>query len=226
MTIFSNSLMRIFLKLLIIILLITGSDAAHATDPTKVVVQADSGKAALTTVNNIVNPPAAAGTAAGTTPCTCREKDLLPFQKGLVVLPVVLAVLFFLLVFRVLKRAGYKLADALSENDTMTTTVPAPANPLNPPGQAANNAPNVLVLAASNTPQTQTMQTGPGNRSASRLVLFLSGFTAIIIAVCITTYYLYYYLYCGQAPDLDGLTSIILTLGIGVIPYAVNKATQ
>lgn len=217
--------MRIFLKLLVISLLIAVFDAAHAADATKVVGEDDTGKAVSNNVN-VFSPPAAAGTAAGTTPCNCREKDLLPFQKALVMLPVVLAVLFFLCVFRVLKRAGYKLADALSENDTMTTTVPAPVNAPNLPGQIANNAPNVLVPAANNAPQTQTTQTGPGNRSSSRLVLFLSGFTAIIIAVCITTYYLYHYLYCGQAPDLDGLTSIILTLGIGVIPYAVNRATQ
>jgi hypothetical protein len=206
--------MRVFLKFLIAIFLITAFDAAHAADTTKIVARTDTGKVASASVT-IVNPQAAAGTAAGTTPCNCREKDLLPFQKVLVLLPVGLALLFFLVVYRVLKRAGYKLADALSENDTVITTVAAPANAQNPLAQAAND-----------TPQTQSTQTAPGNRSASRLVLFLSGITAIIIAVCITTYYLYYYLYCGQAPDLDGLISIILTLGIGVIPYAVNKATQ
>jgi len=192
--------MRIFLKSLIVIFLLTFIDAAHAADTTKVVARADTGQAVSASVT-IVNPQAA-NAAVAATPCTCREKDLLPFQKGLVILPVVLAVLFFLFVFRVLKRAGYTLADALSEKDTVTTT----------------------VAATSSTQETRTTQTAPGNRSASRLVLFLSGFTAIIIAVCITTYYLYYYLYCGQAPDLDGLTSTMLTLGIGVIPYAVNKA--
>ncbi len=190
-----------FLKFLIVILLWAVGNAAHAADTTKVVVQADTGKAASATVN-IVSPQPAVSAAVSANACSCRDKDLLPFQKGLVLLPLGLSVLFFALVYRVLKRAGYKLADALSENDTVTTNVAAASN---------------------NNQQTLTV---PGNRSASRLVLFLSGITAILIAVCITTYYLYYYLCCGKAPDMDGLINVILTLGIGVIPYAVNKVTK
>lgn len=204
--------MQKILKLLIVLLLAAVGNAAHAADETKVVVQADSGKPASTTVN-VVNPPPAASTAASADTCSCRNKDLLPFQKGLVLLPVGLSVLFLLLVYGGLKRAGYKLADALSENDAVITTVTA-------------NAPNPAGQVAADTQQTQTAQTVPGNRSASRLVLFLSGITAIIISVCITTYYLYYYLCCGKAPEMDGLINVLLTLGIGVIPYAVNKVAK
>ncbi len=204
--------MQNIIKLLIIVLLAAVGHAAHAADTTKVVVQTDAGKAPLPTVN-IITPQAAATTAASADACSCRDKDLLPFQKGLVLLPVGLSVLFFLLVYGGLRRAGYSLADALSENDTVTTTVTA-------------NAPNPAGPVAANTQQTQQTQTVPGNRSASRLVLFLSGMTAIIVAVCITTYYLYYYLCCGKAPDMDGLISVLLMLGIGVIPYAVNKVAK
>jgi hypothetical protein len=201
-----------FLRLLIVVLLAAVGNAAHAADETKVVIQADSGKPTSATVN-IVNPPAPASTAASANACSCRDKDLLPFQKGLVLLPVGLSVLFLLLVYRGLKRAGYKLADALSENDAVTTTATA-------------NTPSQVGTDAASTQQTQTARTVPGNRSASRLVLFLSGITAIIISVCITTYYLYYYLCCGKAPDMDGLINVMLTLGIGVIPYAVNKVAK
>jgi hypothetical protein len=201
-----------FLRLLIVVLLAAVGNAAHAADETKVVIQADSGKPTSATVN-IVNPPAPASTAASANACSCRDKDLLPFQKGLVLLPVGLSVLFLLLVYRGLKRAGYKLADALSENDAVTTTATA-------------NTPSQVGTDAASTQHTQTARTVPGNRSASRLVLFLSGITAIIISVCITTYYLYYYLCCGKAPDMDGLINVMLTLGIGVIPYAVNKVAK
>jgi hypothetical protein len=208
--------MYIRIQLLITILLTSIANAAALADPTQVVVRVDSGQVASVTVPP-VTPGAAAGAAAGANACNCRDKDLLPFQKGLVLLPVVLALLLFLFVYRVLKQGGYSLADALSENDTRVAAVAA-ANAPNPPGQPANNAQQVQGA--------QTAQTVPGNRSASRLVLFLSGITAIVISVCITTYYLYFYLCCGKAPELDGLISVLLTLGIGVIPYTVNKVTQ
>lgn len=204
--------MQKILKLLIVLLFAAVGNAAHAADTTKVVVQTDAGKPTQPTVN-IITPPAAATITASADACSCRDKDLLPFQKGLVLLPVGLSVLFLLLVYGGLKRAGYKLADALSENDAVTTTVTA-------------NAPNPAGADAASTQQTQRTQTVPGNRSASRLVLFLSGITAIIISVCITTYYLYYYLCCGKAPDMDGLINVLLTLGIGVIPYAINKVAK
>ena len=129
-----------------------------------------------------------------------------------------LAVLLFLFVYRVLRQGGYSLADALSENDTVVTNSAAAANAPIAAGPVPNNAQQAQG--------TQTTQTLPGNRSTSRLVLFLSGITAILIAVCITTYYLYYYLCCGKPPELDGLISVLLTLGIGVIPYTVNRVTQ
>ncbi len=209
--------MYIRIQLLITILLTSIANAAPLAGPTQVVVRTDSGQAASVTVTP-VTPGAAASAAAGANACSCRDKDLLPFQKGLVLLPVVLAVLLFLFVYRVLKQGGYKLADALSENDTRVAAVAASTNAPNPSGQPTNNAQQVQ--------EAQTAQTVPGNRSASRLVLFLSGITAILISVCITTYYLYYYLCCGQPPDLDGLISVMMTLGIGVIPYAVNRVTQ
>jgi len=69
----------------------------------------------------------------------------------------------------------------------------------------------------------------PIKRSASRLVLFLSGFTAIILASCITSFYFYINIYCIDcAMDLDlaDFTNILLALGIGVIPYAVNQVKR
>ena len=211
--------MHSIFKLLTLLLLTTLANAAPLADPMQVVARADSGNVASATTINF-NPVAAAGTAAAAASadaCNCRDKDLLPFQKGLVLLPVVLAVLLFAFVYRALRLGGYTLTDALSENDTVVIASAA-ANAPNPAGPVANNAQQAQG--------TQTARTVPGNRSASRLVLFLSGITAILIAVCITTYYLYYSLCCGKAPELDGLISVLLTLGIGVIPYAVNKVTQ
>ncbi|MBL0050595.1 MAG: hypothetical protein IPP29_03265 [Bacteroidetes bacterium] len=62
-------------------------------------------------------------------------------------------------------------------------------------------------------------------KSASRLILFMSGFTAITVAVCLTTFYIYVYFRTGYAPNLDNLTNVLLSFGIGVIPYAFNKVS-
>lgn len=66
-------------------------------------------------------------------------------------------------------------------------------------------------------------------RSASRLILFLSGITSLILGVCITTYYFYMTIYCIDCSsnlDLTDFTNVILALGIGVVPYSVNQVKK
>lgn len=69
----------------------------------------------------------------------------------------------------------------------------------------------------------------PVKKSASRLILFLSGVTSLILGVCITTYYFYMTIYCIDCSsnlDLTDFTNVILALGIGVVPYAVNQVKK
>ncbi|UXP31640.1 hypothetical protein N6H18_14925 [Reichenbachiella agarivorans] len=66
-------------------------------------------------------------------------------------------------------------------------------------------------------------------KSASRLILFLSGVTSLILSVCITTFYFYMKVYCVNCSvglDLSDFTNVILALGIGVIPYSVNQVKK
>lgn len=68
-----------------------------------------------------------------------------------------------------------------------------------------------------------------GKKSASRLILFLSGVTSLILGVCITSYYFYMTIYCIDCTsnlDLTDFTNVILALGIGVVPYAVNQVKK
>jgi|GEM_PF-2123537 len=59
--------------------------------------------------------------------------------------------------------------------------------------------------------------------SGSRLVMFLSGMAAILLSAVLVSFYIYNYLHTGAAPKMEEMTYILLALGIGVIPYAVNK---
>ena len=66
----------------------------------------------------------------------------------------------------------------------------------------------------------------PQKRSASRFILFLSSVTILILAVCITTFYFYMNIYsnrCTMDVDLSNFTTVLLALGIGVVPYSVNQ---
>ena len=61
--------------------------------------------------------------------------------------------------------------------------------------------------------------------SSSRVILFLSGFAAIMIAISILVYYLYMVLN-GNAVDtasLNEVMKVMLYLGIGVVPYGANQ---
>ena len=62
--------------------------------------------------------------------------------------------------------------------------------------------------------------------SMSRFVLLLSGLAAIILGVSIVTFYLYAAMTERvefDVEDTEAITKVILSLGIGVIPYATNQ---
>lgn len=74
-----------------------------------------------------------------------------------------------------------------------------------------------------------TLLNTPYKRSTSRLILFLSGITSLILGVCITTFYFYMSIYCLDSPEgfkLSDFTYVLLALGIGVVPYAINQVKK
>lgn len=128
-------------------------------------------------------------------------------QKTVIMLPVILFLLVFAYVTVRLKRENYNLKDALAESP-VTLDVPNPnynsADPTSP----------------------QTIKQQIQTQSSSRLIGFISGLTSIIIAISMVTYFFYTYYKTGEVPNLDDITNIILSLGIGVTPYAINKITD
>lgn len=59
--------------------------------------------------------------------------------------------------------------------------------------------------------------------SSSRLLAFLSGVVALILSVTLILVSLYVYLETGLVPDFSHLVNVVLALGIGVVPYTVNR---
>lgn len=124
--------------------------------------------------------------------------------------PLVLFIFIFSFIFIKLKKEGYKISDALKENETIPLSVP---NPL------ATNA-----LADANIEPFVDQNVQP--KSASRLIAFISGLVTLGIAASFCTFWLYTYLKCGFAPKLETLTNAVLALGLGVVPYAFNKISD
>ncbi|MFY0600202.1 MAG: hypothetical protein JXR03_11065 [Cyclobacteriaceae bacterium] len=59
--------------------------------------------------------------------------------------------------------------------------------------------------------------------SSSRLIAFVSAAIALILAFILIVTTVYIYLNSGLIPDFEVLVNAVLALGIGVVPYTVNK---
>ena len=62
--------------------------------------------------------------------------------------------------------------------------------------------------------------------SSSRVIMFLSGIIALLLAGIVVSFYVYYYIRYNQEPQMGGLLYTLLSLGIGVVPYAVSKIKE
>jgi hypothetical protein len=139
-------------------------------------------------------------------PMPCKEclKDL-GWLWLYVLLPVLLLIFFGLYFIRWLRKDGYKIADALSNdlNQEQLDKLQVTANTTS--GFIANP-----IL----------------NRSSSRLIAFLSSLSAVIIAICLFSYYMYFAIKGLTPPDFEKLWTILAAIGIGVVPYASKVISQ
>ncbi|WP_258104565.1 hypothetical protein [Marinoscillum sp. MHG1-6] len=129
-----------------------------------------------------------------------------PQWLGIVIVlaPIIIFILTMIVVRARLKDQNVSLADLLAETE-------------------------IELQKQSGTPPTSGQPATPVKRSASRLILFLSGVTSLILGVCITTFYFYMNIYCISCTgglDLSDFTNVILALGIGVVPYSVNQVKK
>lgn len=154
---------------------------------------------------------------------TCAPRPLTTVQKFYILLPVIVFLLVFFFLISWLKRDKFKLSDAIQGD------VPIKVEERNPVVTAA-------LLKGENPPVNEpqtisvTQTDKDGNvvhaKSSSRFIALFSGMAAIVLAVCLMSYYVYFAITGIRQPDFDKLIDAVLALGIGVIPYAVNKFTQ
>lgn len=92
--------------------------------------------------------------------------------------------------------------------------------------RAASGNPDVVRAVVANLNQVDdpnlTVPPDP-SQSTSRLILFFTGITALLIAVCMTSFYFYRWSLGDQKIDFGNLSTVLYGLGLGVLPYGFTK---
>ena len=150
----------------------------------------------------------------------------------IIFLPATIFLIVFWVIFRKLRTDGVTLKDLLLDKDMIVAikkeetkqkeSYNATASALLAKGIPAESAKAALLNEEDPTP-TPSPTTPQEQQSVSRLLAFISGLVSVGLACCITTFYIWGYVKDGKVPDLNSLVNILLALGMGVVPYAVNK---
>lgn len=136
----------------------------------------------------------------------------------IIIAPLLLFVIIVLSVHLMLTKQKVKLSDLLAETEVVIQQQKIAHEQAET--QSSTKSTNAAV---ENPPKDDDQHV---KRSASRLILFLSGITALALGACITSFYFYMHIYCIACTmdmDLSDFTNVLLALGIGVVPYAFNQ---
>ena len=154
----------------------------------------------------------------------CKQKQLGCIQNLLVFTPIMFFILMIVLVYFTVGKK-FKIYEALTENDFETKTK----------ANAEYKTQNITAIAATQAagqlatllPPTITISEDSKSKSSSRYLALLTGFTTLILIVCMMSFYIYSYLQCPENPiDFGKLTTPMLALFIGIAPYIFNKVSD
>jgi len=166
-------------------------------------------------------------------PCIGKETALSGGSWVLVFMPILLFIILLIILLKGALR-DFKFIDALSENEQPRLTI------LNPEySSPTTSIQKVLAIVPQPTdlsdivPPTLEVSVLPGGTatttyrpSISRFIALFSGMLTVIVAVCMVSFFLYNYMHTGCPPDLSNLSTVLIALGVGVAPYAINKVSS
>lgn len=196
--------------------------------------------------DSVAKASAAQKSKSDSTACGCKpDMNGRVDDAGKWLLTFLPAIIFIGLLVWIFNSKGLKefsLRKALSENTYPTIRVDNPqytaANLTNATLTAKENLDDVLpptiektflrsntaVIPGTNPPVTITTQTPPPpNPSISRYIAFITSILALVVALGISCFYLYHYIRTACPPELTGISTLLIALGIGVMPYVFNK---
>ncbi|WP_333600269.1 hypothetical protein [Flavobacterium sp.] len=143
--------------------------------------------------------------------------------------PLFLYVVLLIVIFWKLQLEKYKIGDSLRENQTIDVSIdnpaytPPPANPVPPVQNGGAPIPPAVPPLPPANPATPFVGKTIQPQSMSRLLAFISGIMTLGLASSFSSFWLYRYFECGIGTDLSQITNVLLALGLGLLPYAVNK---
>lgn len=142
-----------------------------------------------------------------------------------ILMPVILTFSSALYFISWLKKEGFRISNALSEDLSEQRLMQAQAIQKDMfMARATIIKSNATDPAnAQEVPSMREIdQAIPMNRSSSRLIAFLSSMSASILAICLFSYYMYFALMDKTIPEFEDLWPILAALGMGVVPYATK----
>jgi hypothetical protein len=153
----------------------------------------------------------------------CKSCTLDGFDQMIASSPLIIFLLIVVVIFWKLNKEGYKIGDALKENTTIEISEDNPSIAEPPRPTASNGLTTTPDAPAPTNNQPPFVPKTIQPKSTSRLIAFISGLISVGLACSISSFWIYRHLSGVQTVDLSHLTNVLLALGIGVVPYAVNK---
>ncbi|MCW3093367.1 MAG: hypothetical protein JWP81_4436 [Ferruginibacter sp.] len=152
--------------------------------------------------------------------CKPHEKTAPNFGEWLLI--AVPVVIFLIIFYSIGKAEGFKFNDALTESDQTQQTKQNPQYTIENLKEL-KDTPNLSIVLP------PTIQVTPGEAtyrpSISRYIAFITSLFALIIALSMSSFFIYHYISTGCPPDLGALSTILIALGVGMVPYAFNKVS-
>ena len=183
----------------------------------------------ITKTVNILKPQVDTIKTYITTPKEKSDKDCISCHIGFVEWILILSPIWIFLIALLAirkKLKDFSLKDALTEPELPKKTIPNPEyTALNINGLATNAAINGM-LPTLLPPTIEVTSSDEPPKSSSRYIAFITSALTWIIVLCLTCFFIYQYIKTGKAPEFTGLSSVLLALGIGVVPYAFNKISK
>lgn len=142
-------------------------------------------------------------------------------EKWLAISPILLFLLIITIVFLKLKKDKVSLKDLLLDKDANVQMEAERTEQVK--AFAAAPAANQQLLLQTATMTSSDPNAQKSNTSVSRFLAFISGLVSVGLACVLTAFAIWNYFDSNNFPNLNELVGVLLSLGIGVVPYALNK---
>ncbi|HVS94202.1 MAG TPA: hypothetical protein VHE59_19330 [Mucilaginibacter sp.] len=163
--------------------------------------------------------------ATGTNPSPANTPEPYAGQVWISFMPVIFFAIILVFTIFKLRRDDVKLADLLTEkNGDASNNTQQQVQQQQPQVQQAQQPQQQGQQVQQ--PQSDQSQSNSPQRSTSRLIALLSGITTLAIGASLCTFYMYEkFVNVNSSIDFSALTTVLVTLGIGVVPYGFNQAS-